>query len=228
MRIKQLHLFTRDLHAQRAFYTRTLGLPLVAETTTSFSIQAGETHLVFERTRQTAQIYHFAFTIPANKVIQAKAWLESRPPSVPLLSQYGQDTFYGKTWNVDNIYFYDAAGNILEFIGHRDLPAGSVENFSELDIVRISEIGMAFDEVLAQVSAFQKRLGIMPYKGESSETFTAMGDIYGLFIVVKVGRSWFPTERDAAGLAPVEVTIEGTEDQHYHITAYPYDIEVVR
>jgi catechol-2,3-dioxygenase len=228
MRIKELHLYTRDLHAQRAFYTRTLGLPLVAETTTSFTIQAGETLLVFERTRQTAPIYHIAFTIPANKIIEAKAWLESQTPSVPLLSQGGQDTFYGKTWNVDNIYFYDATGNILEFIGHRDLPAGSSESFSERDVLRISEIGMAFDDVVAQVNAFKERLGIMPYKGESSDTFTAMGDIYGLFIVVKTGRSWFPTEADAAGLAPVEVTIEGAEDQHYHIAAYPYEIEVVQ
>jgi catechol-2,3-dioxygenase len=227
MRIKELHLYTRELHAQRIFYTRTLGLALMAETSTSFSLQAGETRLVFQRTDQEGLLYHFAFSVPANKLAQTKAWLQSRTPSVPLLSQDGQDTFYGKTWNVDSVYFYDASGNILEFIGHYDLPTDPADSFSERDILSISEIGMAFDDVAAQVSAFKERLGIEPYKGQTSETFTAMGDIFGLFIVVKRGRCWFPTEADAAALAPVEVTIGGTENQHYHVAPYPYEIEVV-
>jgi hypothetical protein len=54
-----------------------------------------------------------------------------------------------------------------------------------------------------------------------------VGDIYGLFIVVKIGRFWFPTETDAAPVAPVEVTVEGTEEQHYHVSPYPYEIDVV-
>ena len=227
MRITELHLYTRELNAQRIFYTRTLGLPLMAETTTSFSLLAGATRLVFQRTDQEGLLYHFAFSVPANKVIQAKAWLQARTPPIPLLSQDGQDTFYGKTWNVDSVYFYDASGNILEFIGHYDLPAEPADSFSEQDILHISEIGMAFDDVAAQVSAFKERLGIEPYKGQTSENFTAMGDIDGLFIVVKRGRFWFPTEMDAAVLAPVEVVIGGTGNQHYHVSPYPYEIEVL-
>jgi catechol-2,3-dioxygenase len=94
-------------------------------------------------------------------------------------------------------------------------------------VLHISEVGLAVDNVLAQVAEFKARFGIEPYRGESSDTFTAVGDISGLFIVVKIGRFWFPTETDAAPVAPVEVTVEGAEEQQYHVSPYPYEIDVV-
>ncbi len=227
MRITQLHLYTQHLNSQRIFYTKTLGLPLVAETATAFTVQAGETVLVFEKTEQEGIIYHFAFTIPSKKLAQAKEWLAARTPSVSLLSLDGQDQFHGESWNVSNIYFYDAAANILEFIAHHDMPDSSPDGFDEHSLRYISEIGLAVDDVLAQVARFKDRFGIEPYKGESSDTFTAVGDISGLFIVVKIGRNWFPTETDTAPVAPVEVTIEGAEEQHYSVSPYPYEIDVV-
>ena len=112
MRIIDLHLYTQDLHAQRIFYTRTLGLPLVTETVASFTIQAGARRLLFQRTEQEGLLYHFAFSIPSNKLAHAKAWLLARTPPIPLLSLNGEDEFHGESWNVSNLYFYDAAGNI--------------------------------------------------------------------------------------------------------------------
>ena len=227
MRITELHLYTQNLHAQRIFYTRTLGLPLVTETVTLFTIQAGATRLHFHRTEQEGLLYHFAFSIPSNKLAHAKEWLMARTPPVPLLSLNGQDEFHGDSWNVSNLYFYDAAGNILEFIAHHDLPDSTPDGFDEHSVLRISEIGLAVDNVMAQVAEFKDRFNIEPYRGESDDTFTAVGDIYGLFIVVKIGRFWFPTETDAAPVAPVEVTVEGTEKQHYHVSPYPYEIDVL-
>src|SRR5579859_6591509 len=118
MRIKELHLFTQNLQAQRIFYTRTLGLPLVTETVASFAIQAGATRLLFQRTEKEGLRYQFAFSIPSNKLAHAKEWLLARTPSVPLLSLDGRDEFQLDNWNASNLYFYDAAGNILEFIAH--------------------------------------------------------------------------------------------------------------
>ena len=227
MRITELHLSTQDLHAQRLFYTRTLGLPLVTETVASFTIQAGATRLLFQRTEQEGFLYHFAFSIPSNKLAHAKEWLLARTPPVPLLSLDGQDEFHGESWNVSNLYFYDVAGNILEFIAHHDVPDSTPDGFDEHSVLHISEIGLAVDNVLAQVAEFKDRFGIEPYKGESSDTFTAAGDISGLFIVVKIGRFWFPTDTDAAPIAPVEVTVEGAEEQQYHVSPYPYEIDVV-
>ena len=96
-----------------------------------------------------------------------------------------------------------------------------------MSVIHVSEIGLAVDNVLAQVAEFKDRLGIEPHRGASDDTFTAVGDIYGLFIVVKIGRFWFPTDTDAAPVAPVKVTIEGAQEQHYHVSPYPYEIDVV-
>jgi catechol-2,3-dioxygenase len=228
MRITKLHLYTQDLHAQRLFYTRTLGLPLVTETGASFTIQAGATRLVFQRTEQEGFLYHFAFSIPSTKLAHAKEWLLARTPSVvPLLSLDGQDEFHDDSWIISQFYFHDATGNILEFIAHHDVPDSTPDGFDEHSVLHVSEIGLAVDNVLAQVAEFKDRLGLEPFRGESDDTFTAVGDTYGRFIVVKIGRFWFPTETDAASVAPVRVTVEGAEEQHYHVSPYPYEIDVV-
>ena len=62
---------------------------------------------------------------------------------------------------------------------------------------------------------------------DSSDLFTALGDIYGLFIIVKAGRVWFPTLTTTAVVAPVRVTIRGTQEQHYHISPFLYNIDVL-
>ena len=227
MRITELHLFTQDLHAQQLFYTKALGLPLVTETAASFTVQAGATRLMFQRTEQEGFLYHFAFSIPSNKLAHAKEWLLTRTPPIALLSVDGQDEFHGESWNVSNLYFYDKAGNILEFIAHHDVPDSTPERFDEHSVLHISEIGLAVDNVLAHAAEFKDRFGLELYRGESSETFTAVGDMSGLFIVVKIGRFWFPTARDAASVAPVAVTIEGPEEQQYHVSPYPYEIDVI-
>ncbi|HET8909891.1 MAG TPA: VOC family protein, partial [Ktedonobacteraceae bacterium] len=71
MRIQQLTLYTRRLSEQKTFYQSILGLPLLAETSTSFSIQAGTTRLHFQETAQDV-LYHLAFTIPRNLFSEAK------------------------------------------------------------------------------------------------------------------------------------------------------------
>jgi catechol-2,3-dioxygenase len=228
MRITELHLYTQDLPAQYSFYTATLGLPLVTETAASFTVQAGATRLLFERREQEGLRYHFAFSIPSNKLADAKAWLLARTPPVPLLSLDGQDEFHNdEAWNVSNLYFYDAGGNILEFIAHHDVPDNTPDGFDEHFVLAISEIGLAVENVLAHVAELKDRFGFEPYRGASSDMFTAVGDIYGRLIIVKIGRFWFPTQTDAATVAPVEVTIEGAEEQQYHVSPYPYEIGVV-
>ena len=74
MHIQELSLHTRHLAGQKAFYRIILGLPLLAETADSFTIQAGTTRLRFQEGQQDV-LYHVAFTIPRNTFIQAKSWL---------------------------------------------------------------------------------------------------------------------------------------------------------
>ncbi len=85
MRITELSLDTQDFQEQYHFYTNILGLPLSEKTPETFTVQAGTTCLTFrETTKETG--YHFAFTIPSNKLARAKEWVATR---VPLLTQNG-------------------------------------------------------------------------------------------------------------------------------------------
>lgn len=222
MHITQLHVQAPELAAQRAFYGSTLGLPLLETSADAFTIQAGKTQLSFQATEQKDVIYHIAFTIPNNKFAQAKTWLQSL--SIATIAQNGQDEFPFESWNARSLYFRDAAGNILEFIVHYSLPNVRPGPFGPNDFLYVSEIGLAVEDVPAQVAAFSTALGLEAYRG-FSETFTAVGDAHGLFIVVKTGRPWFPTLTRAV-LAPVRISISGVQERHPLILPVPYELRI--
>lgn len=221
MRITRLSLQTNKLAIVKRFYTEVLNLPLIEQQEESLTFQVGESQLVFQSTAQSDVVYHIAFTVPGNKIQQAKSWLQER---VPLLTQDGQDEFSFQSWNSLSLYFLDAVGNILELIAHFSLPNQRDGDFSSDDLLYISEIGLPVDDVPAAIADLRTRFKLEPYT-EQSETFTALGDAQGLFIVVKEGRPWFPTSIKSV-VSPVTVTIEGEGNQLYHMNGQPYIIKV--
>jgi hypothetical protein len=62
------------------------------------------------------------------------------------------------------------------------------------------------------------------YDGAGSDTFTAVGDEDGLFIVVKRGRIWYPETGVAADVYPVAVTLANTRVSEYNVPDLPYII----
>jgi catechol-2,3-dioxygenase len=52
MHIQELILYIRHVADQQTFYCTTLGLPLLAESTDSFTVQVGTTRLRFQETQQ--------------------------------------------------------------------------------------------------------------------------------------------------------------------------------
>ncbi len=224
MHITELTLQTRDLAAQRDFYEHTLELPVLEANEQAFTIQVGATHLTFEETEQEDVLYHVAFTVPRNKTAQAKRWAEARFPL--LTNPAGLEEFAGGSWNSWSIYFRDPGNNILEFIAHYDLARETTGDFGPTDMLHVSEIGLPVDDVPGYVDKLQAWLGVEPYKGQSSDMFTAVGDIYGLFIMVSTGRLWVPDMTSPATVAPTKVTVEGTEERHYTFAPLPYDIHV--
>ena len=221
MWITKLTLWTQNFQEQQQFYTGTLGLPLVEATTDAFTIQAGRTRLTFKQTEEET-LYHFAFTIPSNKADAAKAWLLTR---FPLLARDGQDQFFSENWNSLSFYFRDAANHILECIIHHDLHNDRPGVFGATDLLHISEIGMACENVPEQVKTLNDSFTLEPYRDSVEEKFAAIGDIAGLFINVQIGRNWMPTST-AAIVSPVEITIEGVEGQSQQLIPYPYKIQV--
>jgi hypothetical protein len=82
MRVAEVILHTRHLADQTVFCHRTLGLPLLAETANSCTLQAGTTRLRFQETASEV-LYHLAFALPCQTFQAAKAcpcWPSRGPP----------------------------------------------------------------------------------------------------------------------------------------------------
>src|SRR5260370_3329730 len=112
MHVEELSLRSRHLGDQQTFYHTILGLPLLTETATSFTVQAGTTRLRFQETQQDV-LYHVAFTIPRNTFHEAKRGVQKL---VPLLAKHDEDKSSLANLNPLSFYFGDAASNILDKI----------------------------------------------------------------------------------------------------------------
>jgi len=225
MQIVELRAQAGDVAGQRAFYATTLGLPVSDDTADAFSVHAGASRLVFERVSHGDQgdpLYHIAFTIPRNKLASAKGWLAAR---TPLLSKDGRDEFEFASWAAQSVYFPDPAGNIMELIARQTIPNDAPGAFGPGDLLCVSEIGLPVDDVSARADALTATLGIPHYK-EHGDAFDPLGDDQGLFIVVKEGRPWLPTETPAT-VAPVRLTIRGARARRYQAPGLPYAIDIL-
>lgn len=220
MHIQELILHTRQVADQKAFYSRTLGLPLLAEATDAFTVQAGTTRLRFQETQQDV-LYHVALTIPRNTFYEAKSWIQKR---VPLLYKEGKDEIFFAHLNARSFYFCDPAENILEYIVHYGLDQETDRAFGGASVLHVSEIGLPVEEVPAFADQLYQHFTISPYGGAISEEFAFLGDISGQLVVVKIGRPWLPTETVQAAVAPVRLTISGQREQQVQFSPYPYTL----
>lgn len=220
MHIEELSLYTRHPGDQQTFYHSILGLPLLAETATSFTVQAGTTRLRFQEMQQDV-LYHVAFTIPRNTFQEAKRWVQKR---APLLTRNGEDEILFTNLNARSFYFEDADGNILEYIVHYGLDNETEETFTAVPVLHVSEIGLPVENVPAQAARLKEQLSIEPYGGQVTEGFAFLGDIFGQLVMVKIGRPWLPTETVQAIVAPVQLTIRGRREQQVQLSPHPYTI----
>ena len=225
MKLFELCLKTGDLAAARHFYHDVLNLPILEQTAQVLALQAGVTRLVFEYVPDWQGKYHFAFNIPENQITEAVAWISAKAP----LATLNDKIIFNSSvrWNAHMVYFYDPAGNILEFIARHDLRNAASEPFSQWSILSISEIGLATGNVQQTVQWLCDTLGLTVYDGAGSDTFSAVGDEHGLLIVAREGRIWYPETGISAGLHPVDVTIAGRTAGSHTVSALPYRIHQV-
>jgi catechol-2,3-dioxygenase len=204
MHIRELALTTSNLAAQRAFYTDLFGLHPIAESPGMLSFQIGATHLSFRQDDACNDTYHYAFNIPENQIAAAAAWVSQR---TPLITAAGQTIFSFENWNAHAIYFRDTCGNILEFIARHTLLNATDEPFDTAWLLCVSEIGVPVNNVSEAVRALTTTFGLSVYDDNADQTFAAVGDESGLFIVVQRGRVWFPETGVAAHSTPDRATI---------------------
>ena len=222
MQIAELQLHTTRLQAQKAFYHDLLELPLVAETATSFTVQAGASTVTFMATaEELPSIYHVAFHIPENQLAAAKGWLK---PRVPLLQNGDSDEWFFADWNAHTIYYLDADGNILEFIARHNLPTATAQPFTWQSILAVSEIGLSTPDVRDFCQQLRAALGVELWRGNDTN-FAAVGDEQGLFIVALNGRPWNGNAAPAQPL-PTTVVLRGDEEKTVALAGLPYQVIV--
>jgi len=220
MQISELHLQTRQVHAQKVFYHDLFELPLITETPTSFTVQAGTSTITFVETAEALpSIYHVAFNIPENQLAAAKVWLKQR---VPLLQNGDSDEWFFADWNAHTIYYLDADGNILEFIARHNLHTATEQPFTWQSILSVSEIGLSTPDVRDFCQQLHAELGIARWRGNDTN-FAAVGDEEGLFIVAVNGRPWNGNASPAQPL-PTTVVLRGAAEKMVEFDGLPYQV----
>jgi len=205
MKIKEIKLFTNKLSEQRKFFEEVLEFGVRTENDNIFSIQVGNTKLIFEKSELNHK-YHYCFLIPSNKLDESIDWLNKRLDIIKIEKDRVKQKF--ESWNAESIYFYDGSGNLAEFIVRYDLKNNQQENFNLLQILCVNEIGMPTNNVRKINSELENQLNSKFWKGDC-ERFGTNGTQNGLFLLVnnEVKKNWFPIELKTES-APFEALIE--------------------
>jgi catechol-2,3-dioxygenase len=202
MKIEYLKIFSKNLKKQKQFYRDVLELPVKETSENRFEVRLGFSRLEFED-KPDATPYHLAFHIPPHREEVALRWLEKRTKILP---NEGEKIVDFPAWNAKSLYFYDEDKNILEFISRRDFFPSQTGEFSSEEILGISEVGLATNDVRSKFSFLNENFGIEKYSGDYKR-FCAVGDDEGLFIVIdKNQKDWIPTG-DKAFASPFEIKI---------------------
>jgi catechol 2,3-dioxygenase-like lactoylglutathione lyase family enzyme len=194
MNILQLELLSDDILKTEVFYNQVLGLETIYKDSSSISFNAGSTKLTFRSSINVKPVYHFAFDVPNNKLLEAFAWVEKKTEIMYVIPPDKIADFYN--WNAKSFYFYDNNGNILEFIARNDLDNASQKAFDGSSILSVSEIGLVSKNVVIQCEELFDKYGLTAYsKQPKLNKFIVLGTVTGLFILVEENRDWYPTNK---------------------------------
>lgn len=147
--------------------------------------------------------YHFAINIPSYQIIEAKEWICKRTKILPF---HGNEIVDFKSWHAEALYFYDPAGNIVEFIERKNLNIPSSTYFNNGSFQHISEIGFPVNNVRTAFEVLKQKCGLQKFSGDF-EKFCAIGSETGLFITINYKqKDWIPCD-DPAFPFPFECVV---------------------
>jgi catechol-2,3-dioxygenase len=235
LRIAALDLLTAaPLAKMKQFYGEALGLKVLADERDRLVIAGGGTRLTFRPAPRDAgePFYHFAFNIPENKIVQALEWQKARTPMLPIPERnradgYPPEVVDYRHWNAHSIFFLDPAGNVVEYIARHDLENADRNPFAWTDIQYASEIALVVDDVDATARTLTDSAGLAAYRN-GSDQFRAMGDEYGLVLVMKRGRviDFTSNPHNAVRIYQTGVTLRGQKADALQLTGYPYRVSL--
>ena len=134
------------------------------------------------------------------------------------------DLVHFRHWNAHSVFFYDPAGNVVEYIARHDLGNPAAGGFGTGDILYASEIALIVDDVAATASRLRKAAGVGQYR-DGDDQFLAVGDERGLLLVMKRGRTLNFNPEDpakAARVFPTAARIRGVAGAKLDLAGFPY------
>jgi hypothetical protein len=210
MKIREVILETFNVEALATYYSNILDLP-VQKMNNICTIGIGTSNLNFIKSHGlTDPFYHFAITIPSNKIVEAKEWLERKHIELLWMEDYQNVIANFVNWNAHSVYFSDPTGNIVELIARHDLKNSTSDLFNSKHLLSLSEIGIVFKKEAIETGMKElTRYCKLDYfkKQPPLPHFKALGDDEGLFIIVPENRNWYPTQKQAE-VFPVTVEFE--------------------
>ncbi len=193
MRIEDVHLYSPDLQAQKAFYGQTLGFPVEMEEQ-RLRVETGKNRLYFYPCDGLATLYHFAFLIPTGSLEGAMDFLKAK--GLSLLTYHDSEIIHFPHGRA--IYFEDADRNIAEFIERPLIQGSSHKAFDIQEVIRLNEISTCTRDTLSLAESLTTDYGIKALHTERFDTdFCWVGDHEGVILVAREGRHWLPTQRPA-------------------------------
>ena len=162
-------------------------------------------------------------------MLAAHQWQKKRTPLLPIPRPFGTRSTR-TTWSTTaahSIFFFDPAGNVVEYIARHDLNNAAHGEFSSEDILYASEIALVVDDVVETALMLKEVAGAEQYKG-ASDQFAAVGDEHGLLIVMKRGRviSFEAPVKKAVSIYSTTVAIRGARRTKYVFPKFPYELSV--
>ncbi len=185
-------LSSQPIDVMKRFYARKLGFEVERENRHEIRFRTGVSSLTFKHSPNTDAFYHFAFNIPENQIKDAFNWQRERtelimPPAHLNDSDMPREIVAFRHWSAHSIFFWDPAGNAVEFIARHDLSNASDRPFSARSAICLSEIGLVVRDVPQAASHLKKALSLQTYVSASPE-FEPIGDQHGLLLLMKIGR----------------------------------------
>ncbi|WP_299433429.1 hypothetical protein [uncultured Aquimarina sp.] len=235
--IKSIRLLTSTPISQmKAFYVEKLGLSLAYEKEDKeITFVAGKSTITFIKIDSTLgdPWYHFAFNIPENKLRKARAWQLEKTDLIPTPKRardpnFPDDVRHFRNWNAHSIFFWDPAGNLLEYIARHDLKNSSSGAFTSRDILNVSEIAFVVDDQHKESEILHQKLALDVYPKDSS-FWWAMGDQNGLLLCIPK-RIWGENtdQPKRFDVFKTEATVIGEKDEEYKFSNFPYLVNMIK
>jgi hypothetical protein len=222
--------------AMKQFYGKTLDLRLLDERDDRFTVEAGESRITFVNSAETVDgrppFYHVAFNIPENKIVKALEWQKARSPILAIPERnraagFPPEVVDYQHWNAHSVFFLDPAGNVLEYIARHDLKNPDNAPFGWSDILYVSEIALIADDVPAMAETLKGTASVAQYRNGDAD-FMAMGDEYGLVLVMRRGRviDFTGNAENGVRVYPTGITLRGAAAAKHQLAGHPFALTI--